>query len=1173
MGQAMHFKITATLALLSAMHMASPAMAQIDIPTNLVVRAPLTTAGGNLRGEYWKLPPVSIPGDGATNPTNRIDNLINGFGQPDGTFSAKSFVYLGNDLTHVTNWLGADAATFVGETNNLDEGVFRFTGFINVTNASTVNLGTTSDDGSRITIGGIDIINNDGSHGDVTMDTNVVFSTAGVYPIEITYFNGDWTSDGTGTNLNHSGSTDPALHGGANFHLRVGGADVNTNSVGIFYSAAGAVVVPETLSVSDPLTQANGTLSGEYWKRPPVSIPLDGATNPTNRIDVLLGTFGPPTGTFQAKQLVYLGNDLTLVTNWLAADASSFVGTATNLDEGAFRFKGFINVTNSGTVSLGTTSDDGSRITIGGIDIVNNDGSHGDATVDTNVFFSAAGLYPIEITYFNGDWTSDGTGTNLNHSGSTDPALHGGANFHLRVAGADFSTNNAGLFSSTGPAIVVPGKLAVAPPFAVPPARTNGGSSLFGEYWKRPPVSIPLDGATNPNNRIDVLVDTFGSPTGTFQANSLVYLGNDLTSITDWLGSDAGSYVGTVDNLDEGAFRFTGMLNVAVPGTVSLGTTSDDGSRITIGGIDIINNDGSHGDVTMDTNVVFAAAGLYPIEVTYFNGDWTSDGTGTNLNHSGSTDPSLHGGANFHLRVAGADVSTNNVSLFYGPAAPVIPPASPLLLDFQFDEGQGTNTIDAANGLIGIAGVGMAHDPTNVPVTVTNSPSGAAGDLAVSLNAGSATNLAGLVVNDIDGPILAFPTNAPFTMETWVNRETGDTRQYEGLGAYGFSYKMGFNNGEFLFTLFGIIDIPSGVVIPTGEWHHVAAVWQPGTGVEMFVDGTSVTNIAETQVPRAYVNNVLTIGAENVGPAGLQQSFQGMIDRFRIHAAALTAGDLDSVADAPKAVLPSTLVAYEFNEANYPFASAGAVVRPAVANPTPEWTSDTPSGAEGDFALSFSRGTQVIVPDPDTKVQLDPTDPDFTMQAWLKFEGNPAERQVFYFNRGLGGALSFSVNTDRTLFVTTLGVKDQNSTAAVPDDGSWHHVAVVHENGKEFRFYVDATLADTQPYTGGVLFGGGNRTNTVVHLGSEGNYGLQYTGLLDRLIVTKGMLTPEEFDYPSGGTTPSVSVERTADGLSITFEGTLESADVITGPWTAVQGASPLLVTPTGDAKFYRARQ
>jgi hypothetical protein len=52
-----------------------------------------------------------------------------------------------------------------------------------------------------------------------------------------------------------------------------------------------------------------------------------------------------------------------------------------------------------------------------------------------------------------------------------------------------------------------------------------------------------------------------------------------------------------------------------------------------------------------------------------------------------------------------------------------------------------------------------------------------------------------------------------------------------------------------------------------------------------------------------------------------------------------------------------------------------------------------------------------------------------------------------------------------------------------------------------------------------------------------------------------------------------ISFTRTATGLTLTFEGTLESADSITGPWTDVAGASPQTVTTTTGTKFYRAKR
>ena len=70
-------------------------------------------------------------------------------------------------------------------------------------------------------------------------------------------------------------------------------------------------------------------------------------------------------------------------------------------------------------------------------------------------------------------------------------------------------------------------------------------------------------------------------------------------------------------------------------------------------------------------------------------------------------------------------------------------------------------------------------------------------------------------------------------------------------------------------------------------------------------------------------------------------------------------------------------------------------------------------------------------------------------------------------------------------------------------------MAVVHENGKEFRFYIDGVLADTQPYTGSVIF---TRTNQIFYIGAEFNGGLQYVGLLDRLRYSKGIVPPEQLD-------------------------------------------------------------
>jgi hypothetical protein len=55
---------------------------------------------------------------------------------------------------------------------------------------------------------------------------------------------------------------------------------------------------------------------------------------------------------------------------------------------------------------------------------------------------------------------------------------------------------------------------------------------------------------------------------------------------------------------------------------------------------------------------------------------------------------------------------------------------------------------------------------------------------------------------------------------------------------------------------------------------------------------------------------------------------------------------------------------------------------------------------------------------------------------------------------------------------------------------------------------------------------------------------------------------------------PTLSIEATAAGIVITFEGTLESTDdIASGNWQPVTGTSPLTIQPTDAAKFYRTRQ
>ncbi len=434
--------------------------------------------------------------------------------------------------------------------------------------------------------------------------------------------------------------------------------------------------------------------------------------------------------------------------------------------------------------------------------------------------------------------------------------------------------------------------------------------------------------------------------------------------------------------------------------------------------------------------------------------------------------------------------------------------AQTVVADFQFNEGKGSVTRSATNNLAGT--LGLTVDTALLPVSSTDSPSGNANDKSLLLSGDSAP-----LVDDSNAPVLNLLTQA-MTIEVWAKRDGTDDRAIVGLASYGASYKLGImTGGELVFTLFGVVDVMSGQYLYPDEWHHLAAAWEPGVGVTFYVDGNA-TFVEATNSMRAFWHNRFSIGAE-----GEDNAFKGNLDRMRVHKALLTPEELDSVAGTPKAPLASTVVAYNFNESAMPFHSAVTPDRPTYTTSSeykaalvaPTWVKDSPTGGDSDYCLEFNGAAaqRVVVDDPNMALNFDPG--SFTIEAWVKYGALTGDRSVLFGNNGPGGAVSFSVTAQRKLFATAYAIADVPSNASIPDDGQWHHVAVVHENGKELRFYVDGVLGDTVPFTSGVKLNDPDHMQTSFYIGSE-NYGwTPYTGRMDRVRVTKGVVAADKLDF------------------------------------------------------------
>lgn len=207
----------------------------------------------------------------------------------------------------------------------------------------------------------------------------------------------------------------------------------------------------------------------------------------------------------------------------------------------------------------------------------------------------------------------------------------------------------------------------------------------------------------------------------------------------------------------------------------------------------------------------------------------------------------------------------------------------------------------------------------------------------------------------------------------------------------------------------------------------------------------------------------------------------------------------------------------------------------------------------------------------------------FSLEYWVK----PTNREDNGWSRvgivGQNDTVEYGFINGTTIQIWTPGGGALNTTYEFPDD-EWHHVATIAD-GSQIVNYFDGVLINS---------GGGGTANYGaadfnVHIGGGGVYdatGNHFEGAIDAVAIFNkaipGDRVEEHFragreggsiaEPPVGD--PTISIANDGGNIGITYEGTLQSADSVTGPYSDVAGASsPFSVTADAPQKFYRAVQ
>lgn len=164
----------------------SPAPAPHTVPTKKTSRSVLqgATELGKFKGEFWKIP------ESAVENLDKIPDLVT-LGEPDST--------------HPADTIDFDSGAFEGMGLSTKFAA-HWTGEIQIKNGGTYTFYDRSDDGSKVSINDVLVVDNDGLHGAEEEKSGTIDLEAGRYPVAVDFFEKD---------------------GGANLHLKYSGPDTD----------------------------------------------------------------------------------------------------------------------------------------------------------------------------------------------------------------------------------------------------------------------------------------------------------------------------------------------------------------------------------------------------------------------------------------------------------------------------------------------------------------------------------------------------------------------------------------------------------------------------------------------------------------------------------------------------------------------------------------------------------------------------------------------------------------------------------------------------------------------------------------------------------------------------------------------------------------------------------
>jgi len=473
---------------------------------------------------------------------------------------------------------GQTAGFLLTERNRDDFYAMQFSGKLIVPTSGSYTLYAKSDDGSRITIDEQVIVLNDGTHPAIEKQ-GVVTLSAGEHDIVVDFFE---------------------YAGGDSIEISWAGPGIAKQQIPVSALASGTIVTGSTDGgTTDGTTTGatTGTTAGttDGTTTGVTAGTTDGTTTGTTDGGIS-GTAGVLNYQYFEGQWTKLP-DFNQLTPVLEGQQSDFSLAAKQVsDNYGFRFAALVDVPNDGAYTFYLSSDDGSRLSIDGQLLIDNDGLHANREYNA-VKTLTAGQHHVLVEFFELRGL-DTLAVEWSAAGMPRQPL---ANASLESAPFNFSdvgtTTGAGTAGGTTDGTT--GGTTASTSGDTTAGATDGGTT-GGDSGQ---------GINPPTTASDINYEYFeGNWTSLPNFDALTPLNTGTAPKFALPPSNGVKYYG---------YRFTGKIFIPQTGIYEFFSTSNDGSQLFIDDVLVVNNNGKHTAIEKQ-GAINLTAGLHDIRVTYF---------------------------------------------------------------------------------------------------------------------------------------------------------------------------------------------------------------------------------------------------------------------------------------------------------------------------------------------------------------------------------------------------------------------------------------------------------------------------------------------------------------------------------------------------------------------------